>query len=165
MQTSRLKTLLIILVLGFSYPIFGQSVNKNFVGLQFGGQALVGLSYDRTLINRDKITINGATGLVLNEYADDQDPTDQPIYGLNLGVIGLFDLKYVFFEAGMYASPYFYKSLTFITYYSWVGLRLFSRKNEGAYISAGWTPSLYFSKSPPNHYNHVPIGVKIGVTF
>lgn len=157
--------MLFILGFCFSYPIYAQSINKNFLGFQFGGQALLGFAYDRALINTVKLKINAASGLVLNEYADDQDPTDRPIYGINLGVIGLYDLKYVFIEGGMFASPYFYKSLTFINYYSWIGLRLFSRKNEGAFISAGWTPSFHFSKPPHKKFNNVTFGVKIGAAF
>lgn len=133
--------------------------------MQFGGQALVGFSYDKTILVHKNFKLNGATGLVINEYANDQDPTDRPIYAVNLGLISLYDLRYAFIEIGAYSSPYFYKSLTFINYYSWVGLRLNSRKSAGGFASIGWTPSFYFSKTPPPQYNNVKIGVKAGFNF
>ena len=142
-----------------------QEVLRNFAGFQFGGQGLVGLSYDRTLIKISRLRINGSAGWIINEYADDQDPADRPMYGLNVGVIALYHINYVSLEAAQYSSPYFYKSLTFMNYYSWLGLRVCSPKTGGAFVSVGWTPSLHFSKQPPNHYNEVYIGVKLGVNF
>ncbi|MFD1552615.1 hypothetical protein DNU06_15405 [Putridiphycobacter roseus] len=160
-----MKTRLLIISLCFGSYTYSQDVNKNFLGLQFGGQSIVGFSYDRTILHQGKLLLNGATGVVLNEYADDQDPLDRPIYGLNLGMIALFDFKYVFIESAIYASPYFYKSFTFINYYTWLGLRVSSKKTSGGFASVGWTPSLHFSKTPPNHYNNVQIGIKAGFNF
>ncbi|MFD1553585.1 hypothetical protein DNU06_17230 [Putridiphycobacter roseus] len=160
-----MKTRLLIISLCFGSYTYSQDVNKNFLGLQFGGQSIVGFSYDRTILHQGKLLLNGAAGIVLNEYADDQDPLDRPIYGLNLGMIALFDFKYVFIESAIYASPYFYKSFTFINYYAWLGLRVSSKKISGGFASVGWTPSLHFSKNPPNHYNKVQIGIKAGFNF
>lgn len=141
--------------------------SKNFVGMQFGGQAIIGFSYDRTLLKKKFFKLNGALGFVINEYADDADPSDRPIYGLNLGVIGLYDIKInsLYLESGFYSSPYFYKSLTFINYYGWLGLRINSKNNDGGFASIGWTPSFYFTKSPPEFYNNVKIGIKLGFNF
>jgi len=161
----KMKTILIFLSFSFCLKTYGQDIKKNFIGLQFGGQALVGFSYDRTLLNSGKLKLNGSIGVVINEYADDQDPLDRPVYGLNLGVIALYDLEYIFIEGGMFSSPYFYKSFTFINYYSWIGLRLNSRKKEGVFLSVGWTPSIYFSKSPPEQYNNIKLGLKVGANF
>jgi hypothetical protein len=163
-----LKIARTILPLIISTVLYGQdNSSKNFVGLQFGGQALVGLSYDRTIISKDFFKVNVATGIVINEYADDTAPSDRPIYGLNLGVNALYDIKikYLFIETGFYSSPYFYESLTFINYYSWLGVRINSKTKDGGYASIGWTPSLYFSKIPPNFYNNVKIGIKLGFNF
>ncbi len=148
--------------------MYGQNdTSRNFVGMHFGGQALVGLSYDRTLFEKNKFKLNGAIGIVINEYADDTDPTDRPIYGLNLGLITLYDIKikYLFIENGIFSSPYFYKSQTFINYYGWIGLRVNSKSSDGAFASIGWTPSFYFSKKPPEFYNNVKIGIKLGFNF
>lgn len=143
----------------------GQDTPKNFVGMQFGGQGIVGYSYDRIIVSKNKFALNASIGFVVNEFGDDQDSTSRPIYGLNLGIIGLYDLEYLFLEAGIYPSPYFHKSLTFVNYYSWLGVRFSPRENSGGFISLGWTPSLYFSKPPPQVYNNVKIGVKVGFNF
>ena len=157
-----------IIIILVSTHVCGQNeTSRNFLGLQFGGQAIVGFAYDRILFDQQFFALNGAIGLVQNESADDTDPTDRPIYGLNLGVIGLYDIpiKYLSVETGFYASPYFYKSLTFINYYGWFGLRIHSKTSDGAFASIGWSPSFYFSKNPPDSYNNVKIGIKIGVNF
>lgn len=135
-----MKVGLAILILFFSTGLYGQSdTSKNFLALQFGGQAIVGFSYDRTLIDQSFFKLNAATGLVINEYANDTDPSDRPIKGLNLGVIGLYDIKikYVFIESGFYFSPYYYKSLTFINFYGWFGLRINSKTSDGPFASVG----------------------------
>ncbi len=159
----KLKLMVVFLCV-FSF-LFAQEKNTNFFGLQFGGQAIVGLTYERNVLKKENLSGNITLGGVINEYADDQLPDDRPIYGLNLGFVGLYNFKIVQLDIEFYTSPYFYKNYTFVNYYSWVGLRYVSKGPAGGYLSIGYTPSLYFSKSPPSHFNHFKIGLKTGFFF
>lgn len=155
---------LLVLCLGASAQ--EKKLKYNFAGMQFGGQALYGLSYDRTFLAYGNFgLLNLSLGAVINENADDQDPEDRPIYGLNLGLSGLVKIKSQFIEIGGYSSPYFYKSYTFFHQYAWLGVRFLPKKLDDFFIAVAWTPSIRFSKPPPMGYNDLNVGVKVGLRF
>lgn len=134
--------------------------------MQMGGQTLVSMHYEYAMICRAHFLLNTNLGLGLNEYADDTDPADSPIYGIHSGLIALAGKRPYFFELGLQPTTYFYGPTTFVNVNNWIGLRYIANKLPGVFVAAGYTPRLYTSYSDPkNKLVNAWIGVKAGVNF
>lgn len=163
------KHILILFIFCISSGCFAQKdtlSNRHFAAIQFGGQTIMSFHYEYSLVKRKYFALNTNVGLGINEYADDEDPNDRPIYGIHTGWIGLFGPGVVCFELGLYPTTYFYKSTTFVNLNAWTGVRFCPKRMEGFCMGLGYTPRLYYTYSDPNNrFFNATIGVKLGITF
>jgi hypothetical protein len=161
------KLVFLLFLLPFSLLAQKDTVSlRRFIGFQAGGQAMVSGHYEYSLIAKKYFVLNTETGLGINENADDSDPTDRAIYVIQTGLITFIGTRLISLELGAGPSTYFYKSTTFINLNGWMGLRVIPKKMEGFFISAGYTPRLYYTYTDPNnHFFDAWIGVKAGVNF
>lgn len=134
--------------------------------MQFGGQTLVSIHYEYSILVKQYFILNTNIGLGQNEYADDTDPNDRPISGIHSGLICLLGTDPISVELGLNPTTYFYKSTTFVNLNGWTGIRYSPKYENGFFIAVGYTPRFYYTYSDPNNkFLNVKIGVKLGVCF
>lgn len=164
----NVKQLVLLFITLMTISSFAQtdSLDHRHSGIfQIGGQTIVSMHYEYSLIYKKHFQLITNVGFGLNEYADDQDPNDRPIYGLHSGLFTLIGAKWMYLELGVGPTIYKYKSTVFTNLNGWSGLRVVVVK-EFCFVSAGYTPRLYTSfTDPSNSLNNIPVGVKIGIIF
>jgi|GEM_PF-2054669 len=138
---------------------------RNAIAFQVGGQTLVSFHHTYKLVDTKWIDILSYAGGGINEYADDSDPTDRPIYGIHTGSLFLIGPSVLQAELGIYPTSYFYKSISFVNVNAWCGLRI-TPKNFGGFLGIGYSPRLYYTYSDPNnHFFNSNFGIKMGFQF
>lgn len=164
-----LKSALLFVVILYTGPCFSQNdstKHRHSGAMQFGGQMIVALNYEYTLVSKKHFKINTLVGLGLNENADDLDPDDTSIRGIQSGVVLLAGINPIYLEIGVIPTAYFYRSMSFINLNGWFGLRFYPRKVDGFYLSVGYTPKIYTSFTDANNnFFGAMLGVKVGILF
>ena len=134
--------------------------------MQIGGQTLVSLNYEYSILAHKHFLLNTNIGIGLNKNSNDQDPDDTAIFGIHSGVILLTGFYPFYLEIGINPTTYFYRSMSFVNLNSWFGLRFYTLKERKFFFSLGYSPRLYTTFTDANNrfFNSL-VGVKFAYRF
>jgi hypothetical protein len=166
-----LRQVIIILLLSQSIlTIASGQINtnnspKHYIGGQLGGQSLISLRYEYSLLQKSHYILNAYLGAGLNQSGD-TEMNQFPIYGIHTGITNLIGSKHVYFQVDINPSTYFHHNTTFVNLNGWFGIRIQNIFDNNFCFGAGYTPILYKTYSDPdNSYVNAFVGLFIAGNF
>lgn len=159
----RIAGLASVFLTQFAFSKDNNIKHPYFAGLQFGGQMMVALNFEYSLIHTDHFLMNITLGPGINENGDEQTK-ERALYGIQTGLVSLLGKNSLYIETSLVPTTYIHGPLSFMNINGWAGFRFIS--TSGGFVSVCYTPLLYSSRSNP-HYNFFSpiLGVKGGFNF